>query len=106
MERGGAMEGPNAVMTRDLEYAARYWLTHAAHGILNEDMVSILQAFDSDHVMAWLSMLSVMGCSADAIHAVKGTILWLKVSFYVICSVRIFEGAFLVGRTNRVILVT
>jgi hypothetical protein len=77
----GGQDSQNQVISRDLEYAAHHWLNHAAHGILSEDIIATLQAFDTDHVMAWLSMLSLMGCTADAIQGVKGALLWLKVSF-------------------------
>jgi hypothetical protein len=84
MERAwatGGQHSQNVVISRDLDYAARHWLNHAAHGILSGDMIATLRAFDTDHVMAWLSMLCLMGCTADAIQAVKGVQLWLKVSF-------------------------
>jgi hypothetical protein len=75
------------VISRDIEYAACHWLNHAAHGILNEDMIATLRAFDTEHIRAWLSMLSLMGCTADAIHAVKAALLWLKVSFcFMLCT--------------------
>jgi hypothetical protein len=97
----GSRHSQNAVISRDLGYAARHWLDHAVCGVLNEDMIATLQAFDSDCVMTWLSLLSLMGCTADAIHAVKGVLLWLKVSFCLAHSTVSFgDGTFLVGRVS------
>jgi hypothetical protein len=78
-ETGGQRLQEDAI-PGDLEYAARHWLAHVTRSVLDEDTTKTLRRFDPDHVTAWLSVLSRIGRVADAIHEVKGALLWLQVS--------------------------
>lgn len=77
-ETGGQRLQEDAI-PGDLEYAARHWLAHVTRSVLDEDTTKTLRRFDPDHVTAWLSVLSRIGRVADAIHEVKGALLWLQV---------------------------
>jgi NACHT domain len=63
----------------DLEYAARYWLSHVAHAELNDNMF-VLGRFNTEQVMTWLSVLSRLGRVADAIRELNCALAWLEVS--------------------------
>ena len=74
-----------ACIPAHLQYACRHWATHLSEcqtdpGSMGNEVSLALMQFASRHLLHWLEVLSLIGCLAEALPALRHTQDWLSVS--------------------------
>jgi hypothetical protein len=69
-----------AFIPAHVQYACRYWATHLSESSPVDDVVDALMMFSSQHLLHWLEVLSLIGCLAEALPALRHVQNWTSVS--------------------------
>ncbi|OSC97172.1 WD40 repeat-like protein [Trametes coccinea BRFM310] len=65
-------------LTPERQYAVKYWAHHLRYAAVDEELLSVLQAFCDSHLLDWIEALSLLGCVDVAVAALQSAQQKLK----------------------------
>lgn len=70
----GLLERIGRYIPNHLQYASRYWALHLIHSEPDADMLELLEAFCTQHLLHWIEVLSLLGelrIAAEALSSIQ-----------------------------------